>query len=202
MEEGFYRLEGLNLVGPVLNVINLNYSLTYGDNYPEIIDGWYIFNTKKDAYIFFGLNYVEYIQEEVNLLEDYVNELKDTSLSLTKDYVLVSEITQEEYNNLLKVYPDYKSNFYSYLFNDLFKYMGKLYRVEQPHTSEPTYKPNEIQALYTAIQPSGVIGPWVQPVGAQDSYKLGDKVTHNGFTWESVENNNVWEPGVFGWIIV
>jgi len=43
---------------------------------------------------------------------------------------------------------------------------------------------------------------YVQPTGAQDSYQIGDRVTHNGNTWESTANNNVWEPGVFGWVIV
>lgn len=26
-----------------------------------------------------------------------------------------------------------------------------------------------------------------------------DNVTHNGKTWESLVDNNVWEPGVYGW---
>lgn len=28
----------------------------------------------------------------------------------------------------------------------------------------------------------------------------GDKVAHNGKTWVSDVDNNVWEPGVYGWI--
>ena len=27
----------------------------------------------------------------------------------------------------------------------------------------------------------------------------GDKVKHNGKTWESDIDNNVWEPSVYGW---
>ena len=40
---------------------------------------------------------------------------------------------------------------------------------------------------------------WVQPTGAHDAYNIGDKVTHNGKTWVSDVDNNVWEPGVYGW---
>ena len=41
---------------------------------------------------------------------------------------------------------------------------------------------------------------WVQPTGAHDAYALGAKVTHNGKTWESTVDANVWEPaGVSGW---
>ena len=40
---------------------------------------------------------------------------------------------------------------------------------------------------------------WVQPTTAADAYLVGDVVEHNGATWESTLNGNVWEPGVSGW---
>jgi hypothetical protein len=45
----------------------------------------------------------------------------------------------------------------------------------------------------------GGLPAWVQPLGAQDAYALGARVTHNGQTWTSGYAANVWEPGVFGW---
>jgi hypothetical protein len=42
------------------------------------------------------------------------------------------------------------------------------------------------------------IPEWVQP-GSTNPYMKGDKVTHNGSTWVSLVDNNVWEPGVYGW---
>ena len=44
--------------------------------------------------------------------------------------------------------------------------------------------------------------PWVQPTGSTDAYNVGDRVTHNGVTWESTVAANVWEPGVYGWVQV
>lgn len=44
-----------------------------------------------------------------------------------------------------------------------------------------------------------VIANWVQPTGATDAYTKGSKVTHNGKTWTSTADANVWEPGVYGW---
>lgn len=41
--------------------------------------------------------------------------------------------------------------------------------------------------------------PWAQPAGAHNAYQTGDRVTHNGQTWTSDVDDNVWEPGVFGW---
>ena len=40
---------------------------------------------------------------------------------------------------------------------------------------------------------------WKQPTTAADAYVAGDVVEHNGSTWESTLNGNVWEPGVSGW---
>ena len=35
-----------------------------------------------------------------------------------------------------------------------------------------------------------------------DLYRKRDQVLHNGQVWESTVNNNSWEPGVFGWVLV
>lgn len=41
--------------------------------------------------------------------------------------------------------------------------------------------------------------PWRQPYWRKDYYRKGAQVTHNGATWVSDVNKNVWEPGVYGW---
>jgi hypothetical protein len=43
---------------------------------------------------------------------------------------------------------------------------------------------------------------WIQPTGAQDAYQINDKVSHNGQNWNSTAANNVWEPGVYGWVVI
>ena len=83
---------------------------------------------------------------------------------------------------------------------DTFLYNNQLFKVVQPHTSAIEWNPETTPALYTKIVAEGVIAEWVQPAGSQDAYPLGAKVTHNGFTWESTVNANVWEPGVYGWV--
>ena len=76
----------------------------------------------------------------------------------------------------------------------------QLYQVLQDHTSAAQWTPNTATSLYKAvgIDPSG-IPLWVQPLGATDAYKLGDIVMHKEKKWESSIDNNVWEPGVYGW---
>ena len=43
---------------------------------------------------------------------------------------------------------------------------------------------------------------WVQPVGSEDAYRTGERVTHNGTTWHTLNDFNVFEPGTLnaGWI--
>jgi hypothetical protein len=43
---------------------------------------------------------------------------------------------------------------------------------------------------------------WVQPTGAHDAYSEGDLVTYGGQVWQSTAPANVWEPGVYGWVVV
>jgi len=45
---------------------------------------------------------------------------------------------------------------------------------------------------------------WVQPTGAHDAYKIGDKVSFEGANYESVINGNVWSPTAYpaGWKVI
>lgn len=79
-----------------------------------------------------------------------------------------------------------------------YQYNGVLYRVVQPHTTQPDWTPDITPALWTVVSLEEW-PEWVQPTGAQDAYMKGDKVSHNGKHWESTVDNNVWEPGVYGW---
>ena len=49
-----------------------------------------------------------------------------------------------------------------------------------------------------AIVDPDLIPEWIQP-DSTNAYMTGDKVMHNGRTWISTIDNNVWEPGVYGW---
>lgn len=77
---------------------------------------------------------------------------------------------------------------------------GKLYRCLQSHTSQENWKPEAAPSLWVEIaDPTEEWPGWKQPSGAHDAYQKGEKVSHNGKHWISTAENNVWEPGVFGW---
>lgn len=55
-------------------------------------------------------------------------------------------------------------------------------------------------SLWVAIaDPSEEWPTWAQPIGATDAYMNGDKVSYNDKHYISTVDNNVWEPGVYGW---
>ena len=90
----------------------------------------------------------------------------------------------------------------NYATGQILRYSGGLWQVLQAVTgAQADHTPDKATSLYKRIgepDSSGVF-PWVQPLGATDAYAKGAKVTHNGKTWVSDVDANVWEPGVYGW---
>ena len=83
-------------------------------------------------------------------------------------------------------------------------YNGVLYKVLQSHTVQEGWTPVAAPSLYAKVlvDPTGeTILEWEQP-DSTNPYMKGDKVTHNGITYVCDIDNNVWEPGVYGWSVV
>ena len=80
------------------------------------------------------------------------------------------------------------------LYNDI------LYKVLTGHTSQADWTPDAAPSLFAKvlIPDKNVIPEWEQ-LESTNPYGKGDKVTHNGKTWQSTIDSNVWEPGVYGW---
>lgn len=97
------------------------------------------------------------------------------------------------------LYPEWKSG-KDYAAGYRVNYNDILYKCLQEHTSQDNWTPDTAPSLWTKvlIPDPNVIPEWEQP-DSTNPYMAGDKVTHNGKTWESGIDNNVWEPGVYGW---
>ena len=79
-----------------------------------------------------------------------------------------------------------------------------LYKVLQEHTVQEEWKPDVSPSLFAKVlvDPTGeTILEWQQP-DSTNPYMKGDKVKHNGIVYESEVDNNVWEPEVYGWVVV
>lgn len=79
-------------------------------------------------------------------------------------------------------------------------YNGLLYKCLQAHTSQSSWTPIDAPSLWARvlIPDPETIPEWEQPEST-NPYMKGDKVKHNSKIWVSDIDNNVWEPGVYGW---
>lgn len=84
------------------------------------------------------------------------------------------------------------------------RYDGELYRCEQSHTSQSDWTPDAVKALWTVVAEPGEIPVWKQPTGAQDAYRLNDKVYYpeaGATIYISIIDFNTYAPDVYGWEI-
>lgn len=112
---------------------------------------------------------------------------------------LAETMTDEEGLDYSDLFPSWQ-NGKAYTVGDRVRYEADLYRCIQAHTSQADWTPSAAVSLWVKIADPAIEWPeWVQPTGAHDAYKKGDKVTHNGEHYISNCDANVWEPGVYGW---
>lgn len=89
-----------------------------------------------------------------------------------------------------------------YTTDERVQYGEKLYRCVQSHTSQTEWTPDVTPALWTEVAKPGEIPVWRQPTGAQDAFMKGDRVwfpEKDTTVYVSTVDNNVWQPGVYGW---
>ena len=80
------------------------------------------------------------------------------------------------------------------------RYNEKLYKCLQDHAAQADWTPTAAVSLWAEVL-NEEIKEWVQPEST-NPYMKGDKVLHYGNKWESDINNNVWEPGIYGWSMI
>lgn len=88
----------------------------------------------------------------------------------------------------------------AYAVDERIQYGGTLYRVVQAHTSQADWVPDKTPALFVVVS----LDEWpefVQPTGAHDAYKKGDKITFEGKHYISLIDANVYSPTAYpaGW---
>lgn len=113
--------------------------------------------------------------------------------------VAMKVLTDKQALHAVALYPVWNDTA-QYAQGDRVRYEGTLYKCLTAHTSQPAWTPPAAPSLWAKVLVSdtGAPLPWEQPEST-NPYMKGDKVTHAGKTWVSTIDNNVWEPGVYGW---
>ncbi len=124
----------------------------------------------------------------------------DEARVLRAQFVKLREMATDEMSlQVPNLYPIWKEDV-AYTVGERVLYNDILYKVLQAHTSQADWTPDVAASLFAKvlIPDENVIPEWEQP-DSTNPYMTGDKVTHNGKTWVSTVDSNVWEPSVFGW---
>lgn len=109
-----------------------------------------------------------------------------------------TNLTEQDIEDAKMLYNHWRETGIAYEIGDKVVFNGELYKVIQAHTSQSDWTPDVSTSLFTKYRVPGTIEPWSQPEST-NPYMTGDKVTHNNKTWVSDIDDNVWEPGVYGW---
>lgn len=108
-------------------------------------------------------------------------------------------LTDDEALKAAALYPAWSAQD-TYDAGERVRFDGTLYKCLQPHAAQADWTPTAAPSLWAKVLTSdtGEALPWEQPEST-NPYMQGDKVTHGGKTWVSAIDNNIWEPGVYGW---
>ena len=120
--------------------------------------------------------------------------------------IVALSFTDEQALEVPDLYPDYVVD-HAYKQNDRFQYNGRLFKVNQNHTSAAQWVPGETgtESLYTCLEMAGDgYLVWTQPTGAHNAYNIGDIVhypTESDPLYKSLIDGNVWAPDAYpqGW---
>lgn len=133
-------------------------------------------------------------------LRQVTEEEKQTEENKIQVQTAISYLSDEQELTVKDLFEEWNPEGIAYTAGDRVKYNEKLYKCLQAHTSQSTWDPATALSLWAEILPGQEgtePGEWKQPEST-NPYKKGDKVTHNGKTWESLVDGNVWEPGAQG----
>lgn len=137
----------------------------------------------------------------VNILKKEVT--PESKTELTEAAIKVAEmqaqtLPDEQAIEVQVLYPEWSGDGVEYEKDFKVNYDGVLYKVLQKHTSQADWTPTEAPSLFAKVLTEpGVIKEWEQPEST-NPYMKGDKVSHDEKIWESLVDNNVWEPGAQG----
>lgn len=127
--------------------------------------------------------------------------LKNLGAILKQAKINSSNNTDEQALEVQALYPNWEDleEGITLTVGERVNYEDVLYNVITEHQKQSTWNPVDAPSLFAKVLTSddGTILEWEQP-DSTNPYMKGDKVTHNGVTYVSLVDNNVWEPGVTG----
>lgn len=134
-----------------------------------------------------------------------IEEIDEKEKSLNKiGKIVANQVTDDVVALEIQEFYDIWQEGVKYIKDQYVRHNDILFKVLTEHTSQADWTPDTAASLFAKVlaDPTGEnIFEWQQP-DSTNPYMKGDKVTHNGVTYISIIDNNVWEPGVYGWEVM
>ena len=133
----------------------------------------------------------------MSVIEERARALRATIESLAEDHLEDSDALEN-----IELFPLWSGESVEYSPGIRVRYEGQLYKCigSTSHISQPSWNPVDATSIWVRVDDPSIEFPeWVQPLGSEDAYAYGAKVSHNEKHWISNTPNNIWEPGVYGW---
>lgn len=139
-------------------------------------------------------------ENDIQAMKAEMNHLRTENAFMNTALTFAAEtFTDEQALKVPTLYENWNGEGLSYCAGKRLRFNGVLYKVLSDHTSQPDWTPEAAPSLFAKVlveDPNAIV-EWEQP-GSTNGYMTGNKVTHNGVTYESLVDNNVWEPGAAG----
>jgi hypothetical protein len=157
-----------------------------------------------------GVPTIVWIEREKTLAEKAVRyPSSEESAKLAARLIVIpkleaAELTDEQVEQFTGLFPDWEEAIGTQVEAGwVYRWDGTLVQCIQGHMVQSDWTPDVAVSLWTIHRQAGTISEWVQPP-AENPYMIGDRVTFNGSTYESVIDNNIWSPNGYpaGWKLV
>lgn len=194
----------LQIVVETEDVKELSYNIAKSDRIEVLADDDTIVSTLRGRFVHpylvidsssKRLNFTK-IDDSADKLDSIIQPVSIMFVQMAQDGTL-DDITISEHPTL---FPEWTENWTGKA-GAILREGDTLYRsLHDVTTTAQNTKPSETPSMWKAVaDPTEEYPMWVQPLGAYDTYATGDKVSHNDKHWISTVDDNVWEPGVYGW---
>lgn len=139
-------------------------------------------------------------ENDIQSMKIEMNALREENVFMSTALTFAAEtFTDEQALKVPILYPLWDEGKVKYTVGKRVRFNDVLYTVLQEHTSQPAWSPDKATSLFAKVlvEDPNVIVEWEQP-DSTNGYMTCNKVTHNGVVYESLVDNNVWEPGTTG----
>lgn len=139
-------------------------------------------------------------ENDIQAMKAEMNALRTENTFMSTALTFAAEtFTDEQALKVPTLYENWNGEGIAYKTGKRVRFNGVLYKVLSDHTSQQDWTPEAAPSLFAKVlvEDPNVIVEWEQP-GSTNGYMTGNKVTHNGVIYESLVDNNVWEPGAVG----